>query len=90
MTEMARQRPTGGRALGVRIPAVLGLLLFTFVLYTVVAEALGVLPAGTEGFPNDPPPSDSARLGASQPGEAVHVSGALAALAVGGGRVSSR
>lgn len=84
MTEVATQGSGTGRALGVRIPALLGLLLFTFFFYIVAAEALGVMQAGTEGSPHDPPPSPSARLGASQPGEAVHVVGALAVLAVGG------
>lgn len=73
-----------GRNLGVRVPAVLGLLLFAFFFSLIGAEAVGLVRAGSEGSQQDPPPSASARLGASRPGEAVHVIGTLAVLTVGG------
>jgi hypothetical protein len=73
-----------GRRLGVRIPAALGLVLFVFFFSMVAAATLGLVETGAEGSPNDPAPSAAARFGAARPGETVHVSGALAVLAIGG------
>lgn len=75
---------TPGRRLVIRIAAVLGLVLFTFFFSVVAAEAMDIIQAGTEGSPDDPPPSAAARFGATHPGEAVHVAGALSLLAIGG------
>jgi hypothetical protein len=74
---------TPGRRLAVRIAGTLGLVLFVFFFSMVAASALGLVQPGSEGSPNDPPPSPEAVLGASHPGEAVHVVGAVAVLAVG-------
>lgn len=84
MTEPPHERFTLGRRLGVRIPVALGLVLITFFFSMVAAETLGVVQPGSEGSPDDPLPSAAARLGASRPGEAVHLSGTLAVLAVAG------
>lgn len=75
---------TRGRKLGIRIAAALGLILFTFFFSVVAAEAMDIIQAGTEGSPDDPPPSAAARFGAAHPGDAVHVAGALSVLAIGG------
>jgi len=81
---MARERLTRGRRLSVRVAALLGLLLFGFFFSIVAAEALGVIQSEPEGDPDDPPASAEAVLGASRPGEAVHVVGALGVLVLGG------
>lgn len=84
MREPEDDRFKSGRRLGVRILAGLGLVLFALFFSMIAAESLGVIEPGTEGSPEDPPPSAAARLGASRPGEAVHVAGALGVLLVGG------
>jgi hypothetical protein len=72
-----------GRKLAVRVVAVLGLLLFSFFFSIVALNTLGIVPAGAEGSPEDPPPSAEARFGAAHPGEAVHAAGAVAVVAIG-------
>ena len=84
MTAESQERFSRGRRFAIRIAAVLGLVLFAFFFSVVAAEAMDIIQAGTEGSPNDPPPSPAAQLGAAHPGEAVHVSGALSTLAIGG------
>lgn len=69
-----------GRRLVVRLLAVLGLLSFSFMLVFVVGDASGpTSPAG--GL--EPPGSIEAAIGAEHPDEAAHVTGAVAALAIG-------
>lgn len=70
-----------GRRLMVRVLALLGLLTFSFILVFVVNDAAGRV--GVEQV-LEQPGSPEARYGADHPGEAVHLAGALAALAVGG------
>ncbi len=83
MSEPRGDHSSSGRRVAIRILAALALALFAFFFSLVAAEALGVVEAGSQGSPNDPPPSAEARAGAMRPGEAVHVVGALAILAVG-------
>ena len=83
VTEPPRDHASSGRRAAVRILAALALALFAFFFSLVAAEALGVVEAGSQGSPNDPPPSAEARAGAMRPGEAVHVVGAVATLAIG-------
>lgn len=77
------QRLSAGRATAVRLVAALALFSFSFMFIIVAAEASGVISVESTGSPNDPPPSEAAREGAAAPGEAVHVAGALAVIAVG-------
>lgn len=84
MRESPEERFTFTRRLAVRILAGLGLVLFGLFFSMIAAEAMGVTEPGAEGSPEDPPPSAAARLGASRPGEAVHVVGALGVLLIGG------
>ncbi|HEX2028828.1 MAG TPA: hypothetical protein VHF25_12610 [Nitriliruptorales bacterium] len=89
---MAQQRGVGGdareptaqlgrgRAVLVRAVAVLGLLTFSFMLVFVANDAAGrvgqqeqLVPAG----------SREAQMGADRPGEAVHITGAVAAILIG-------
>lgn len=72
-----------GRAIAVRVLALVGLLSFSLMFVVVASEAAGVISMEPVGAPDDPPPSEAARQGATAPQEAVHVAGALAALAVG-------
>jgi hypothetical protein len=70
-----------GRRTTVRILALLGMLTFGFMLVFVVGDAadrVGVAQVLEE------PGSPEARIGADHPGEAIHLAGALAALAIGG------
>jgi hypothetical protein len=70
-----------GRRIAVRVLAVLALLTFNFMLAFVVSDAAGRL--GDTGHDLQPPGSAEARIGAEQPGEAVHLVGATAALIMG-------
>jgi hypothetical protein len=83
VTEQQR-RFSRGRRLGVRILAMLGLLLFMLFVGMVAAAAVGIVEEASQASPRDPPPSAAARFGASHPDEAVHVSGALGVLLIGG------
>lgn len=67
--------------MAVRILALLGLLTFGFMLVFVLNDAAGRV--GVDQ-PLDEPGSPQARYGADHPGEALHLTGALAALAIGG------
>jgi hypothetical protein len=62
----------------------LGLLLFMLFVGMVAAAAVGIVEEASQASPRDPPPSAAARFGASHPDEAVHVSGALGVLLIGG------
>lgn len=75
--------PTQGRRLAIRVVALVGLLLFAFFFSIIALNTLGVVPSGSEGSPDDPPPSQEARFGAAHPGEAVHVVGAVGVVAIG-------
>lgn len=72
-----------GRKLGIRISAVVGVVLFLLFFGVVTAEVLGLVEAGSVGSPSDPPPSADARYGAAHPGEAAHAAGAIAVLVIG-------
>lgn len=80
---MAAERIRGRRAAAVRVIAALALLPFSFIFVFVAADAGGVVAVEAVGSPDDPPPSEAAREGAAAPGEAVHVAGALAVVAIG-------
>jgi hypothetical protein len=69
-----------GRRLAVRALAMLGLVSFSFMLLFVVGDA-----ADRIGVEQDleAPGSPEARIGAERPGEALHLTGALAALVIG-------
>lgn len=67
--------------MAVRVLALLGLLTFSFMLVFVVNDAAGRV--GVEQALEEPG-SQEARYGADHPGEALHLIGALAALAIGG------
>ena len=69
-----------GRRIAVRILAVLGLVTFSFILVFVVNDAAGRV--GVEQNLEEPGSSE-ARLGAEHLGEAIHLTGALAALVIG-------
>jgi hypothetical protein len=84
LRDSPEDRLTFARRLAVRILAALGLVLFGLFFSMIAAETLGVIEPGAEGSPDDPPPSAEARLGASRPGEAVHVAGAFGVLLIGG------
>ena len=69
-----------GRRLAVRLLAAVGLLSFSFMLVFVIANASGrTSPAGGLA----PPGSAEAAIGAAHPGEAVHITGTIAALVIG-------
>lgn len=70
-----------GRRMAVRILALLGLLTFSFMLVFVLNDAAGRV--GVEQVLEEAG-SQEARYGADHPGEALHLTGALAALAIGG------
>jgi hypothetical protein len=72
-----------GRKLGVRIAAVVGLLLFLVFFGVVAADTVGLIDPSAVGSPDDPPPSAAARYGAAHPGDAVHAAGAISVLALG-------
>ncbi|HEX2053022.1 MAG TPA: hypothetical protein VHJ78_04745 [Actinomycetota bacterium] len=80
MTETAEARFGSGRRAGIRIAAILSLLLLSFFFGLVALEAAGVVESGGRGSPDDPPPSREALLGAAMPGETVHVAGAAAVV----------
>jgi hypothetical protein len=69
-----------GRRVAVRVVGVLALVAFNFMLVFVVTDAQGRL-GGTQNL--EPPGSAEARYGAAHPGEAVHLVGGVAALAMG-------
>lgn len=69
-----------GSRMTVRVLSVLGLITFSFLLVFVVSDAAGRV--GTEQM-LEPAGSPEARIGAERPGEAVHLTGALAALLIG-------
>lgn len=69
-----------GRRFTVRLFAILGLLSFSFMLVFVLNDAISGIGTPTELVP---PGSAEARIGAAHPGEAVHIVGAAAALAIG-------
>lgn len=81
---------TRGRKAIVRLLAVVGFLSFSFMFVLVVADALGAISSEPVGSPDDPPPSAEARAGASAPGEAVHVVGALGVVALVGSGLFGR
>jgi hypothetical protein len=70
-----------GSRITVRVLSVLGLITFSFMPVFVVSDAAGRV--GTEQI-LEPPGSREARIGAERPGEAVHLTGTLAALLIGG------
>jgi hypothetical protein len=72
------------RRVTIRSLAVVGLLLFGFISFIVIADAAGLIESAREGEPGDPPPSKEALAGAAAPGESVHLVGGLALLAIGG------
>lgn len=75
------ERPLGrGARLSVRILAGLGLLTFCFMLTFVIIDA--VSPAANEDS-LVAPGSEEARIGAEHPGEAVHITGTIAAIVIG-------
>jgi hypothetical protein len=69
------------RRITVRLLSLLGLLTFSFMLVFVFGDALDRL-----GIDQtlEAPGSPEARIGADHPGEAIHLTGALAALVIGG------
>jgi hypothetical protein len=70
----------GSRTATVRTLAAVGLVTFSFMFVLVVLDALG----RSGPLPHlEAPGSAAARLGADHPGEAVHLAGALAGLAIG-------
>jgi hypothetical protein len=81
--EQAQSQQSGlgrGRRIAVRAFALLGLLALNFLTVMVVTEAArGADPQRAL----EPPGSPEAQIGGEHPGEAVHLTGALAALAVG-------
>lgn len=72
------------RRITIRSLAFVGLLLFGFISFIVIADAAGIIESAREGDPGDPPPSKEALAGAEAPGEPVHLVGGLALLAIGG------
>lgn len=84
MQEVRERRLGRGRATAVRITAAVGLVLFALFFGMIAADTLDLIQPGAEGSPDDPPPSESARLGAAHPGETVHVVGALGVIVIGG------
>jgi hypothetical protein len=70
-----------GRRVTVRVLSVLGLLTFSFMLVLAVLDAGGRVGAELSLVE---PGSAAARFGADHPGEALHLVGAAAALAIGG------
>jgi hypothetical protein len=75
LTELGRARRTG-----VRVLAALALLAFSFMLVFAAIDAVGRIGEVAE---LEPPGSREAQIGADHPGEAVHITGALAAAAIG-------
>lgn len=71
------------RRIAVRVLAALGAVTFALVFVFVGAEAGGLLTSSPVGSPDDPAPSAVALAGAAAPGEALHLVGALGALAMG-------
>ena len=69
-----------GRRVAVRVLALLGLLTLNFMIVFVISDAAG---RGGQEHVLEPPGSVEAQIGADHPGEAVHLVGALAALALG-------
>jgi hypothetical protein len=72
---------TRPRRMTVRLLAVLGLASFSFMLLFVVSDAAGRI---GQVHQLGPAGSAEARSGADHPGETVHITGAVAALAIGG------
>jgi hypothetical protein len=84
MLEVRERRLGRGRATAVRITAAVGLVLFALFFGMIAADTLDLIQPGAEGSPDDPPPSESAQLGAAHPGETVHAVGALGVIVIGG------
>jgi hypothetical protein len=70
-----------GRRIAIRLVVALALVAFNFMLVFVVSDAGGRV--GEVEGELAPPGSVEARIGAEHPGEAVHLAGATAALAIG-------
>lgn len=68
------------RRFAVRVLAALGLLTFSFMLVFVATDAIGRVGQEPELVPAE---SREAEIGASYPGEAVHIVGAIAAVTIG-------
>lgn len=68
------------RRVSVRLLAVVGLLAFCFMLVFAASDAASRVGGRTE---LEPPGSREARIGAEHPGELVHITGAVAAAAIG-------